>query len=248
LYFPRETRPGDTIDVLLRWEASSLLPDLEPTLQLEANGETVIDLPEKAANGQYPTDEWSAGETVLDRRRMTIPADAPSGNQNLSVGLDGEDVTLGELLVVGGSTDERPQPQHVADEQFGDVARLVGYDLSGGSIAEEQPVRVTLYWQATQPDPDGTDYTVFAHLIDARGTLVGQHDYPPVWGQRPTSGWETGEYLVDVHDVSLLDGVSPIGGQAQLEVGLYDPDTLERVLLPDGEDAAILNVTIDLPQ
>lgn len=248
LYFPREARPGDSIDVMLRWGTSAPLPDLEPALRLEKDGETILDLPQKPANGQYPTDAWPIGEVVLDRRRLTLPPDAPPGSLDFSAELDGEAISLGELVVVGGSSFETPQPQHQTDAQFGDVARLVGYDLSGEAIGGGQPLRVTLYWQAGPSAPAGTDYTVFAHLIDASGGVVGQHDYPPVWGQRPTSGWRVGEYLVDVHDVSLLDGVSPADGQAHLEIGLYDPATLERLPLPDGSDAAILNVPIDLPQ
>jgi hypothetical protein len=243
-YFPREARPGDSIDVTLRWKASSDLPDLEPALRLTGDDATLLDIPQKPANGQYPTDAWSTGETVLDRRRLHLPSDAPPGTLTLSVVLGDREVELGNLLLVGGSTFLAPQPQYPTDVQFGQVARLVGYDLSGDEISPEEGIQLTLYWQASGPVE--TDYTVFTHLVDETGELVGQHDFPPVWGMRPTSSWQPGEYLVDVHDVRLLDGVSPSPREAQLMVGLYDPDTLERVLLAGGGDAAQLEAVIEL--
>jgi hypothetical protein len=244
LYFPRDARPGDAIDVTLRWEASNALPDLVPALHLEAGGTTVLDLLERPANGQYPTELWSTGEVVLDRRRLTLPPDTPPGTLALSVMLDEAKVTLGDLLVIGGSLTEAPHPQYPIDAQFGEVARLVGYDLSG-DIDYEESIHLTLYWEAL--GTTNTDYTVFVHLIDAEGALVGQGDYPPVAGMRPTSGWEIGEYLVDVHEVRLEESVTPTPGDARLMVGLYEPETLDRVTLTNGGDAARLDVTIELP-
>jgi len=243
-YFPRQARPGDAIDVTLRWQASSELPDLQPALRLEAGGLTVLDQPEPPANGQYPTSRWSPGEVVLDRRRLRLPPDSPPGRLTLSLALDEARLRLGDLLLMGGSTFEAPQPHYPAEAQFGRVARLVGYDLSGQAISPGGSLRLTLYWQAVEPGE--VDYTVFAHLIDTGGVLVGQHDYPPVWGMRPTSGWQPGEYLVDVHDIRLLDGVSPAYGGARLMVGLYDPRTLERVPLAGGGDALELGSVVEV--
>jgi hypothetical protein len=132
---------------------------------------------------------------VLDRRRLTLPPDTPPGTLALSVMLDEAKVTLGDLLVIGGSLTEAPHPQYPIDAQFGEVARLVGYDLSG-DIDYEESIHLTLYWEAL--GTTNTDYTVFVHLIDAEGALVGQGDYPPSAvgrkrytdaRRRPPHGW-----------------------------------------------------------
>lgn len=244
LYAPREAHPGDSVDVMLRWQVSAPLPPLQPTLRLSASDDIILDEPEVPANGQYPTDRWSPGEIVLDRRRITLPPDSPPGALTLAVTQDEFEVPIGTLQVVGGSLAETPQRQHLTDVPFGDVARIIGYDLSGDAISPTDPLRVTLYWQAT--GEVATDYTVFVHLVAQDGTLLGQHDYPPVWGQRPTSGWRRGEFLVDVHDVTLSGDVAPSSNVAHLIVGLYDPGTLERIPLLDGSDAATLDVPIHI--
>jgi hypothetical protein len=245
-YAPREVRPGDTVDVMLRWLPETTLPDLEPALRLEAGGNTLLNVPEQPMGGQYPTEAWIAGQTVLERRRLTIPTDAPPGNLTLSLALGDAEVTLGTLVTDGGSTFEPPQPRVEMDAQFGQVARLIGYSLSSEQVSPTEGIRLTLYWQALESGQ--MDYTVFTHLVDANGTLVGQHDYPPVWGVRPTSSWKPGEYLVDVHEVQLLDGVSPAPGALHLAIGLYDPTTLERVpLVPaGGGDTALLDTIVEL--
>jgi len=243
-YAPREVRPGATVDVMLRWLPETTLPSLEPALRLEAGGSILSDVPQQPVGGDYPTDAWIAGQTVLERRRLTIPTDAPPDKLTLTVAIGEEAVTLGDLAVDGGSTFEPPQPQVEMDAQFGQVARLIGYSLSSEQVSQTEGIRLTLYWQALEAVQ--TDYTVFTHLVDANGILVGQHDYPPVWGVRPTSSWQPGEYLVDVHEVQLLDGVSPAPGALRLAVGLYDPATLERVPLAGGSDAALLDTIVEL--
>jgi hypothetical protein len=63
--------------------------------------------------------------------------------------------------------------------------------------------------------------------LDAQNKIVGQRDEPPGHGNRPTTGWVAGEYLADPHDVTIDLATPP--GAYQLEVGLYDPQTGQRV-------------------
>lgn len=94
-----------------------------------------------------------------------------------------------------------------------------------GPLLHGATVRLTLYWQALRPMD--TDYTVFVHVVDPEGTIWGQSDAMPVQSEKPTSSWQTGEIVVDEHQLKIdLEG--PRKGYS-IQVGVYDPDTRERL-------------------
>ncbi|MCX7855811.1 MAG: hypothetical protein N2556_07555, partial [Anaerolineae bacterium] len=109
--------------------------------------------------------------------------------------------------------------------------RLMGYDLAGGVEAGDM-LTVTLYWRAE--GVPGGDYRVFVHLLDGQGEMVTQHDGPPRWGRYPTWAWQVGDVVPDEHVLALSASLS--GGPFSLAVGMYRPDTLERlpVIGPEG--------------
>jgi hypothetical protein len=76
--------------------------------------------------------------------------------------------------------------------------------------------------------------------VDAAGTILAQSDAEPANWARPTSGWVADEYVVDVHSLSW-PAAAP-AGSLYLRVGLYDPETGQR-LLTDAADF----VTLPLP-
>jgi hypothetical protein len=94
-------------------------------------------------------------------------------------------------------------------------------------------VFVELRWQASQTVP--VDYTVFAHLVDPSGNKVAQHDTTPGAGQRPTTGWRSGETIVDRIALPVPSDARP--GTYQVLVGLYRGS--ERLPV-DGTDAVTL--------
>jgi hypothetical protein len=75
------------------------------------------------------------------------------------------------------------------------------------------------------------DYTVFLHLLDEAGRLVGQDDRPPADGRYPTSIWEDGERIVDEHPLRAPPG------RYRVLVGMYDPATGQRLHRVDGGDS-----------
>jgi hypothetical protein len=70
-------------------------------------------------------------------------------------------------------------------------------------------------------------------LLDGAGQLLMGQDNQPVNGSYPTGIWEPGEIVPDEYtfDTSALPP-----GEYQLEIGMYLPETGERlsVYLPDG--------------
>jgi hypothetical protein len=75
-------------------------------------------------------------------------------------------------------------------------------------------------------------------LISAEGRVLAQSDALPAGGARPTTGWRSGEYIVDDHRLSFHAGAGP--GMARLIAGMYDAQTGQRVRFADGADAVTL--------
>jgi len=102
--------------------------------------------------------------------------------------------------------------------------------------------RILLYWQASTPLP--TDATIFIHLRAADGFVRSQADGPPVSGHYPTSLWQPGEIIQDIHPLPP-DDFSQVD---HIVLGLYDPVTSERLPAfgPDGrrlaDDAVVVRI------
>ena len=93
----------------------------------------------------------------------------------------------------------------------------------------DQPLDLSLYW--TADGPTETPLTVFTQLIGPHGVFRGGQDNQPVWGTYPTTGWRPGEKIVDKYLIDLQADAPP--GDYQVWVGLYDPQTGERVIVLD---------------
>jgi hypothetical protein len=129
-----------------------------------------------------------------------------------------------------------PGYQRTLEASFAKGLDLVGYDLSPPVIEPGVPLTVTLQWQA-RDWVDGP-YTAFVHLLDPEGRGVAQADGPPFRGLHPTDHWLPGEQLSEVRQLQVPADTGP--GRYRLEVGWYDPVTLERLPLLDGGDALTL--------
>jgi hypothetical protein len=88
---------------------------------------------------------------------------------------------------------------------------------------------LTLYWQSLANME--TSYTVFTHLIDQDERIMGQQDNPPVSGLYPTTKWTPGEKVVDRYEITTGPEIPP--GEYSIEIGLYEPDSGERLPVLD---------------
>jgi hypothetical protein len=91
------------------------------------------------------------------------------------------------------------------------------------------PLRLTLFWQSTGPVAGA--YTVFVHVVDANGTMIGQWDQVPGSGAAPTTGWLPQQLVIDDYQipVQLTEAVWPV----RVLVGLYDPVTGNRLAVEE---------------
>ena len=231
-----------TLSILMRWRAlRSQLPSYHPRLRLRSGDELLAEAESSLFETRYPTTMWSQGEIVFDQVNIVYP----SGDSQavLEIEIQGRTIPLKEVaLKVDTISFEIPPMQIPVGVKFGNFAELVGYDVDRIEVRPDEKVRLTLYWKAISDVPPEIAYTVFTHLLNEEGRLIGQHDGPPAGGNRPTTGWVKGEVITDVHELEFRE--TNYTGKASIEVGLYNPYTMERVLTQDGEDHLILPTQI----
>jgi len=142
------------------------------------------------------------------------------------------------------------EPYSVVGANFNDLIELGGYSLDLSAITPDGSVQLNLYWrpQASHfPKP----YKVFVQLRSEQDQIVAQGDHyifeSFISGSTMQHLKEQNEWLRDTADMNLPQGLPP--GTYRLLVGLYDPDTLERVPVvadQSGENAVLLE-TVTVP-
>ena len=181
-----------------------------------------------------PTGAYWLRVAMYDRGRTDIsnlPVFDTQGNQA------GNQLKLGPIKIHGrpsaqaseGPVSSSSLPDNLLPASFTDQIDLLGYNLSDRHLVSGESLDLTLYWS-----PRGRpthDYTVFVHLLDSSGQLRGQADSPPMAGEYPTSVWDAGEVIADLHTLSLAPDLP--AGEYKIAIGLYDPETGQRVPIVD---------------
>ncbi|MGD8804505.1 MAG: glycosyltransferase family 39 protein [Chloroflexota bacterium] len=180
--------------------------------------------------GSYPTSAWQPGRRFCDTIRVDIPADLArtlayqveiglldsQSNRRLPVtGPDGQPIAAPFAASVRLAAAEPPQLPSIP---AGDAAiRLVSADFPETWPAGET-FDVDLRWWLAEPVEQ--DYSVFVHLRDGSGQVVAQGDGPPLAGWYPTSMWQAGDVVDDVHQVAApaVDAAN----RYELVVGWYN--------------------------
>lgn len=238
-----EVAPGQALFATLHWQGRAGSAPTTATLALEQDG---ADLAAEVSpvGGRYPVERWQDGQAVVEHRRLVVPPGAAAGPATARLRIAGQEIEVGRVTLTAEAHLFDPPPmEHELGVRFGEVAELLGYDLAQTEVTSGQPVTLTLYWRALEGA--AANYAVFTHILAADGHLVGQHDGPPAEGQRPTPGWLVDEIVIDRHPMAFREVYV---GPAQIEVGLYDPATLDRVLTADGADHLILPSSLDVVQ
>ncbi|MCB8980882.1 MAG: hypothetical protein H6657_26030 [Ardenticatenaceae bacterium] len=185
--------------------------------------------------GYTVTSNWAAGQLVRDEYTLSLPDEAPAGySVQLSLLRSDSEAWLplvdqrGEATVVIARLKQPPPetavPSHAQSigTQFGEGIVLSYADVPD-TVVQDEPLDMTLYWQAVGPIAE--DYTVFVHLLTPDGEFAAGQDGQPRQGLYPTSFWEEGEMVADGR--SWLADVPP--GDYQLQVGLYLLSTGQRL-------------------
>jgi hypothetical protein len=188
--------------------------------------------------GGTPTNQWREGETVYSYHEIEPWPGTPPGVYQIELSLcepyqqrslnpaDDQNPLLGPVEIPRGMPPslETLDIQHRVGANLGGKVQLLGYDIESGFRPGDE-IHLTLFWKALQEMKK--DYTVFTHLVDEEGKIWGQKDNPPVDGFYPTTQWEKGEIVRDKYDLMVSPDTAL--GQYWLEVGMYLPETGERL-------------------
>lgn len=243
---------GETeLDVTVYWRAlRPLLTNYAVFLHLDLPDGRTVATADEAPPENIPTRNWPPGLYLRNPLELKIPAGLPPVRYQVNVGLyhreTGERLavwpwareqttyTLGHVWLVEAG----PEPAGVSPlAHFGPDITLVGADLgpAGGDT-------LTLAWRADRPVD--RDYSIFVHLLDAEGQLLGQVDGVPFDGLYPLSHWRPGQVIQDIRSMPLATGAAlPVA----IALGIYDPATGERLPAVDSQGRSLSQNSYVLP-
>ena len=249
-YDLRAREAQHSLDITLYWQATVPIPeDYIMALQLVSPvpGDNTLRWTYDSwpGHGNYPTSAWRPGEVIRDRYRFRLPAaDFLTQAWDLQVVLyepekGGLPVRVGETPVGNRLILHRlrlPGREPVCPES----GRLSSDVRLGGSVTlthaevvpETEGTQVILCWESFAPLD--RDYQVFVHLYDASGTLVAAGDGPPMSGAFPSSFWQPGDVVLDIHHLpALVEGGRVAVGLYRLDDGTRLPATVGGEPVPD---------------
>jgi hypothetical protein len=191
-----------------------------------------------------PTSGWPPGLYARAPLRLQVPADALPLRYSLRVGVvdpvahewvplgdgSGNTLELGHLWVDGDAR-SNPQPPLA---RFGDGVELL-------ELAYDAATRVLrMVWRAPETAV-APDVTMFVHLLDANGNLVGQLDGGPYGDLYPPHSWRPNSVITDMRTVPA--GVDPTAAA----IGMYGRETGNRLPAWDSQDTPLPNSALILP-
>ncbi|MEZ4667500.1 MAG: glycosyltransferase family 39 protein [Anaerolineae bacterium] len=183
-------------------------------------------------NGKLATSDLKTGDSWRNTVDIWIPpaAYAPA-KLDIVVGLydlkTGERMRLGdgsETYTIGSiQLEPRLDPENLGVPNpirinFDNQIELVGYELTDLSPAVGDTVELTLYWRGMQKLDKG--YKIFANILDTTTlTKYAASDGMPDNWQAPTTTWEPGTIIKDVHTLTVDPNAPP--GIYDTEIGWY---------------------------
>jgi 4-amino-4-deoxy-L-arabinose transferase-like glycosyltransferase len=246
----RRYTANDVVPITLYWQV--LAPSTQDySLYLHAvdpDGVVLGRVDSYPGAGLLRTSTWGAGAIYADR--YTLPLDeADTGRFALRIQVGwwnaatGEGVTSTDasgapipsvMLNAGAFAGAETLPvveNQIEGITFGGAITLEGYTFEGDQL--------TLMWRSVGTLSE--DYTVFAQVLDAQNTVVGQGDAPPAF---PTRYWMIGEQFATHHTLNYPDVLTT--GDYRVIIGWYRPSDFAR-LPTDSPDNAYLLTTFSRP-
>ncbi len=139
---------------------------------------------------------------------------------------------------------QEPPAQHPLRIIWGGRLLLYGYDITRIQLKPGESLELALHWRALAPM--GVRYRAFVHVESER--IWGQHDDDPVCRLR-TDEWRPPQAGIGQFRVSLDPHTPP--GRYPVLVGVYDPDTGERLEAVDehgrplGSAVTLTTITVE---
>lgn len=237
---PTTIYAGESLTVVPYWRALRTMDEnYAAVLRLDEVGSqrTLAEI-EQSHPSDIPTSSWATGLYLRDSFEMHVPADALPIQYAIGAGFrdpatgdmlpteNGTTVELGRLWVL--SQDE-PDPPAGPRVRFGPTIEFLG--------AHTDPTQLTLYWRTDRVIAG--DYSIFIHVLDTQGQVVGQMDGTPYDNRYPLWAWQPGQIIEDQRNLATIQ-VDPEEVDA-VAVGVYDLDTGERLAALDTNGNALPN-------
>ena len=186
---PPVVNAGETLHYTLYWRAlGPMTENYHGFLHLvDGQGRPLVQRDTLAGGVFAPPRLWNAYYSYPDEYRLQIPPTAESGlywplvglyeyatQERLPVsdtqsGTTGDHFRLAPVKVLGR---QDARPQQTAQAHFGDLADLLGYDLTlpAGGLRAGSRFGLTLYYRSLAPTVN--DYTRFAHVYSAESGMA----------------------------------------------------------------------------
>ena len=241
-----EATAGESTLFSTVWRADEQ-PDEDLTLRLAllaADDAAAIEVDLPLAAAWHPTSAWQPGDIWRGQHLVLLPAHLASGTYTWRITLlplqESSSLPSSIKIDAPSRTFSAPATDSLVGKTLGNQATLVGFELSSETLQPGDTLTVTLVWRAEAEA--SISYHVFLHLTGPDGDFAAQSDGVPASWTRPTTSWVAGEYVTDVHVLSLPADAQ--AGEYTLSAGLYTPGG-GRLADPDGADA-IRMATISL--
>ncbi len=257
---PPIARPGDRLIVRLYWRAlRELSEDYHSFVHLVSHEQQTLTAFDKIPGQEIARPRfWDQAYAESDTYPLTIPANASSGlyyprigfydyddlERFLIIGANGETEDALNLAPIKITASQKANPQRTLRVNYGDFARLLGYTLTP-ETAELQPgssITLTLFYEGLKPA--ARSYTQFFQLYASELGMAAQIDQPPLRGGNPTNTWQPGEVIAEQVVLSVKQDAKP--GEYMLNIGMYDPENGERVILTDDQGTLLPDRLIPL--
>jgi len=227
---PAVVEPGGVVEVTLYWQALARTDrDYVVFVHLLSEAGTMVAQRDTYPGlGRYPTTAWEPGIVFADTYRVHVPGTAYAPDVGyVQVGIylpdgprlttpDGRDALRLAPVQIHAPAGQFPNSLNV---NFGNRAALVGYMLDRRVVRPGDSIRLTLYWRALAPME--TDYCVFAHVLGVEDQVWASSDRQPAGGAAPTSQWQSGQVVEDIHELTV--GLTTPPDFYDVEIGLYVP-------------------------
>jgi hypothetical protein len=237
---PETPTTCNTMTVTLNWEGGQA-DDTAIVQLLDPFGRVVIE------NVAQP---WHQGsESNLDPRILSLVGSLPAGryglrafvraadgSERLPITEEGVTIPTDQIPPLPVVIHPRSRPltldEFPTPPLFANTIPLLGRELAQEQIAAGDWLRFSLVWQTEQPLDK--ELAVFTQLLGPAGQVWGQRDNQPGGGWYGVPLWLPGQPVVDDYAFQIRPDAP--SGLYRLIVGLYHPDTLERLTLQTGED------------
>jgi hypothetical protein len=192
---------------------------------------------------------WPAATLVDDAYEIRLPPGMAPGRYELALQLETDmgllnpsPIDVGPVVVRSSPPPllRPPGPSYALNTRFGNVATLLGYDLTRNSVAPGQKmivvhphtsVRYDLYWQSGERSH--INYNSYLHLVGADGNTLAMNDQVQGAPFCPTSAWD--QYTLCVEHTIAIISPTATSGLYKAQVGVYVSETMK--LLPVIGDA-----------